>query len=130
MRNLIYAGLAEPNRPGSIQVFRYYNDANTMEKAVEVQAHAAQIERMRLNYDNSKLFSVGIDGTFACFSIKDFDKVARASQLQQPLTDNIYSSEILIEKVTLDTISKTIKGLKSEIDDIDQMRARELKVTM
>ena len=39
MRNLLYAGLAEPNRPGSIQVFRYAND--TMEKAVEVQAHAA-----------------------------------------------------------------------------------------
>ena len=73
MRNLIYAGLAEPNRPGSIQVFRYYNDANTMEKAVEVQAHAAQIERMRLNYENNKLFSVSIDGSLACFSIKDFD---------------------------------------------------------
>lgn len=80
MRNLIYAGLAEPNRPGSIQVFRYAND--TMEKAVEVQAHAAQIERMRLNYDNSKLFSVGIDGTFACFSVKDFDQNAKA-RIQQ-----------------------------------------------
>ena len=128
MRNLLYAGLAEPNRPGSIQVFRYAND--TMEKAVEVQAHAAQIERMRLNFDNSKLFSVGIDGTFACFSVKDFDPNAKAKLQQQPQYDVSTSDEILIEKVTLDTISKTIKGLKAEIDDIDQMRARELKVTM
>lgn len=70
-RNLIYAGLAEPNRPGSIEVFRYAND--TMEKALEVQAHSQQIERMRLNYENNKLFSVGIDGTLACFSVKDLD---------------------------------------------------------
>ena len=102
MRNLLYAGLAEPNRPGSIQVFRYAND--TMEKAVEVQAHAAQIERMRLNYDNSKLFSVSIDGTFACFSIKDFDPAAKTKLQQLPVTDVSISDEILIEKVTLDTI--------------------------
>ena len=67
-RNMIYAGLAEPYRPGSIQIFRYGDD--TMEKVLEVQAHAQQIERMRLNYDNSKLFSVGIDGTLCCFSMQ------------------------------------------------------------
>lgn len=33
-RNLLYAGLAEPDRPGSIQIFRYAE--NTMAKAVEV----------------------------------------------------------------------------------------------
>ena len=37
-RSLLYAGLAEPNRPGSIQVFRYANE--TMEKVLEVQAHS------------------------------------------------------------------------------------------
>jgi len=37
-RNLLYTGLCEPNRPGSIQIFRYVNDS--IEKAVEVQAHA------------------------------------------------------------------------------------------
>ena len=64
----IYAGLAEPNRPGSIQIFSYGEEH--MEKVLEVQAHAQQIERMRLNYDNSKLFSVGIDGTLCCFSMQ------------------------------------------------------------
>ena len=48
-----------------------------MEKVLEVQAHSQQIERMRLNYDNSKLFSIGIDGTLACFSVKDLDNVAK-----------------------------------------------------
>ena len=79
-RSLLYAGLAEPNRPGSIQVFRYAND--TMEKVLEVQAHSQQIERMRLNYDNSKLFSIGIDGTLACFSVKDLDEKANKKAQQ------------------------------------------------
>jgi len=47
-----------------------------MEKVLEVQAHAQQIERMRLNYDNSKLFSVGIDGTLACFSMQTKTKLS------------------------------------------------------
>ena len=78
-RCLLYAGLAEPNRPGSIQIFRYDNQnvAGDMKKVCEVQAHAQQIERMRLNNDNSKLFSIGIDGVLACFSVKDTDSEAR-----------------------------------------------------
>ena len=75
-RSLIYAGLAEQNRPGSIQIFRYTD--STIEKACEVQAHSLQIERMRLNYDNSKLFSVGYDGTLACFQVIDKDPIAKA----------------------------------------------------
>ena len=99
-RSLIYAGLAEPNRPGSIQIFRYTE--GMMGKAVEVQAHSQQIERMRLNYDNSKLFSIGIDGVLACFSIKDQDELAKKRAAAQPQI--IPSDEILIEKVDLDSI--------------------------
>jgi hypothetical protein len=53
-----------------------------MEKALEVQAHSQQIERMRLNYDNSKLFTVGYDGTLACFSIRDSDPNAKTRAQQ------------------------------------------------
>jgi len=49
-----------------------------MEKACEVQAHSSVIERMRLNYDNSKLFSVGYDGVLACFQVIDKDPTAKA----------------------------------------------------
>ena len=37
---------------------------------------------MRLNYDNSKLFSIGIDGTLACFSVKDLDEKANKKAQQ------------------------------------------------
>ena len=36
--NLLYAGLAEPDRPGSIQIFR--KSETSMEKVIEVQAHS------------------------------------------------------------------------------------------
>lgn len=125
-RNMLYAGLAEPNRPGSIQVFRYRNDDvksdKTMEKVLEVQAHAQQIERMRLNYDNTKLFSVGIDGTLACFSMQQ-----KSSKLQQ--TD-ILHGEILIKKEDLDSIQKRIKNLKADIDLQEKTRDMQLKQTM
>ena len=65
MRRVLVAGVAESDRPGSIQIFRYDSqtqDKERLYKALEVQAHSKQIERMRLNYDNSKLFSIGLDG--------------------------------------------------------------------
>ena len=125
-RNLLYAGLAEPDRPGSIQIFRYAE--NTMAKAVEVQAHSQQIERMCLNYDNSKLFSIGVDGTLACFSVKDQDTLAiRAAAAQHPI---VKSEEILIEKLSLDKIKTSIKDLKAEIHIQEQTRDKQLKHTM
>lgn len=123
-RNLLYTGLCEPNRPGSIQIFRYANDV--IEKACEVQAHALQIERMRLNYDNSKLFSVGIDGTLCCFSIKDLDPTSKA-RAPHAIT---HSEEILIEKESLDQINMRIKTLKSDIDLQEKTRDMQLKQTM
>ena len=125
-RLLLYAGLAEPNRPGSIQVFRYANE--TMEKAVEVQAHANQIERMRLNFNNSKLFSVGIDGTLACFSVVDNDPNVKFLYGKQPVIE--HRDEILIEKVTLDSIQKRIKTLKADIELQERTRDQQLKQTM
>ena len=87
----------------------------------EVQAHSHQIERMRLNYDNSKLFSVGIDGTLCCFSVMGKNK------LQQ---QDILHNEILIEKATLDSIQKRIKDLFTDIALQEQTRALQLKQTM
>ena len=101
-RNLLYTALAEPNLPGSIQIFRYDNANNTWEKALDVQAHSQQVERMRLNYENNKLFSVGIDGTLCCFSVRDHDPVAKSKLQAQPTIH--LSEEILIEKITLDSI--------------------------
>lgn len=111
MRRLLVAGVSETDRPGSIQVFRYDNNStNRLDKAVEVQAHSKQIERMRLNYDNSKLFSIGLDGVLACFSMKDNDQISKTLQSNQPQIE--FSEEILIEKFKLDDTNNRIKSLK------------------
>ena len=63
--NAIIAGVAEEDKPGSIQVFR-----SNFEKMYEVQAHSLPVERLRISYDNKYLFSVAQDGVLAMFEIK------------------------------------------------------------
>ena len=55
---------------------------------------------MRLNYDNTKLFSIGLDGVLACFSMRDNDPVSKTNAQNQPQIE--FSEEILIEKNKLD----------------------------
>jgi WD40 repeat protein len=50
----LFAGVSENDRPGSIQVIRF-----PFERIFEIQAHSLPIERIRISYDNSHLFSVG-----------------------------------------------------------------------
>ena len=41
MRRMLIAGVSEPERPGSIQIFRYeVNDNQRMYKSLEIQAHS------------------------------------------------------------------------------------------
>jgi len=49
-----FAGVAEDDRPGSIQVLR-----QPWEKIFEVQAHSLPVERLRISFDNTVLFSAG-----------------------------------------------------------------------
>ena len=127
MRRVLVAGVAESDRPGSIQIFRYDSqtqDKERLYKALEVQAHSKQIERMRLNYDNSKLFSIGLDGVLACFSMRDNDPVSKTNAQNQPPVE--FSEEILIEKNKLDQTNKRIQDLKQEIDNIERNKQIQL----
>jgi hypothetical protein len=93
-----------------------------MYKVVEVQAHSNKIEMMRLNYDNSKLFSIGQDGVLACFAIHDKQAKAAAALHIEP------SEEILIEKNRLDQTHKRINDLQREIKLQDQNKEIKLKM--
>ena len=60
---------------------------------------------MRLNFDNTRLFSVGLDGVLSCFTILDrMPKVKESASL--PLVT--FSDQILIEKKRLDQLEKKI----------------------
>jgi len=40
----------------------------------EIQAHAKAVERLKLSHDNSTLYTAGIDGSIACFSVVDQER--------------------------------------------------------
>ena len=112
MRRMVVAGVSEAERPGPIQVFRYNTDPSKhfIEKALEVQVHCKQVERMRLSYDNCKLFSVGLDGVLACLSIKDNDPISKQKLQSMPTISP--SEEILIEKHNQDQLIQQIEDKK------------------
>ena len=58
--------LSTINDEDSIQIFK-----NNFDKVLEVQAHSRSIQRLKLSFDNTKLFSVGDDGVLACFTVTD-----------------------------------------------------------
>lgn len=103
------AGIAENDRPGSIQVVKL-----PFERVLEVQAHSLPIERLRLSYDNKFLFSAGQDGVFGIFSLSDSEK-KDISQINQ-------SDEILIEKQERDKFQADIEHLKNNIEIEKQKR--------
>ena len=41
------------------------------QKLLDVQAHSKAVEKLKLNYDHTRLFSVGADGVVAIYSIHD-----------------------------------------------------------
>ena len=47
--------------------------ANPLEKVMEVQAHAAPITWMKMSYCTTFLFTVGEDGHFMIYEVKDKD---------------------------------------------------------
>ena len=123
-RRMLVAGVSEAERPGSVQIFRYNVD-QFIEKAIEVQAHSKQVERMRLNYDNSKLFSIGLDGVLACFTIKDNDPISKQKLQNQPTVQ--LSEEILIEKQRQDQLVTAINALKEEIENQKKSANQQLE---
>ena len=102
----ILAGVGEPSRPGSIQIWLKYSD-RPMEKINEVQAHSRPVERMKLSYDSQNLFSIGQDGLLCLFEVRDSGKTPHKRQLD-------FSEEILTESIQMDKLNKEIEDKKSE----------------
>jgi len=50
----LFAGVAENDRPGSIQVINM-----KWQKIAEIQAHSLPIQRIRVSHDNQFLYSAG-----------------------------------------------------------------------
>lgn len=95
-RKFLVAGVSDQDKPASIQIFR-----QNFEKVLEVQAHSRSIQRLKLNYDNTRLFSVGDDGVIGVYSIVDKEP-KKKDTTQLPIIQ--LSEEILIEKKRRDDL--------------------------
>lgn len=117
-RSYFFAGKIEKDMPGSIQVLQFANPKEPA-KVFEIQAHAKSVERLRLSYDNTTLFSCGLDGSVACFAVIYKDK-KKADQALPPVG---ISTENLLLKTELDK-------KKAKIDSLRQNIAQENKNKM
>ena len=123
-RKLMFVGLADQSKPGNIQVFRHTFERSAklkeskdqtnyrFQKLLDVQAHSKAVEKLKLNYDHTRLFSVGADGVVAIYSIHDKEN-NRKNAFQFPQIQ--FSEEILIEKKRRDEIQTEIKRLSEDI---------------
>lgn len=102
-RRAIFTAIEEKDRPGSIQVIRgdMQITKETYSKDVfEIQAHSLNVQRMKLSFDNTVVFSSSTDGSLCAFGLADRDpkkKILDLPQIQM-------SSEILIPKMQRDKI--------------------------
>jgi cilia- and flagella-associated protein 57 len=84
-------------------IFKISEDAaGTMklDKINEIQAHSNKIERMRLSFDNTRLFTVGKDGCLIIHEVKERDTKSKGVADKRGLE---FSDEILTEKTEIDT---------------------------
>ena len=81
-----------------------------MDKINEVQAHSANITRMRLSYDNSHLFTVSTDGCLIIHDVKDRDPKGKSRE-----RDGLpFSDEILTDKADIDNYAQEKDQLENE----------------
>lgn len=117
-----FAGIAEDDKPGSIQVLRY-----PWEKVFEVQAHSLPVERLRISFDNQVLFSSGHDGVLCIFDIKDKDPKGKKDKESVQIH---LSEEILIPKAERDKYLADIDHLRASIQKLKDENEARMKHTL
>ena len=124
-RKFLIAGLANPDSPGAIHIYRYDNsDASKrsnkeMEKVFEMQVHAERVSKMCLNYENNLLFTGSEDGSIAFMTFSDKDP-----RRKEPLPSVQLSHEVLIQGKIRQQIIEDIRNLKADIDQRKDTNAR------
>ena len=99
---VLYTGVSEPNRPGAIRAYKW--DPFT-EDYTEYQAHSNQVERLRVSYDDSHLFSVGQDGCVCIFEVKDRELKRR----ERELVGITLSEELIITRTDIQELNGQIE---------------------
>jgi WD40 repeat protein len=89
-----------------------------------VLTHAASISKMAISFDESMLFTVGMDGSFYIFDVKEDGRTTKR--------ESTYADEILISRSDLEeknamtaNLRQTIEDMKTEMEGKEKRRSHE-----
>ena len=110
----LFGGIGQKEKPGAIVIFKIAEDQARgvlkMDKIGEIQAHATQVERMRLSYDNTHLFTTGKDCCLMIHDVKDRDPKGKGRDRESLQ----FSDEILTEKQEIDQYIQEKEQLEND----------------
>ena len=134
----VIAGVQEKDKPGSLRVYLYPFNG----EFVEVEAHAAEVKKIRISYNGNYLFSAGADGTLFVFELKKAFKGENARIANS--NDILYNRKLLedkhkqIEYLNIDNKEKTDddernfdrqkKAKESEIKKLKEELNKQIKL--
>lgn len=101
---LLFGGCTD----GSIKLMPFPLQSGVHE--TPILTHAGAVTKMVVSFDETILFSVGNDGSFYIFDIKEDGRTAKR--------ETTYAEEILISKVDLDEKNNTATALRQTVEDL------------
>ena len=107
-RSLI-AGVSESEKPGALRIYKLSPFNGEYE---EIQAHSLPILRIRVNFDDTHIFSAGQDGSLIVYEIKDSKSLKKEKENSLP-----FAEEILITKAEIEELNHEIESLQKSAKD-------------
>lgn len=89
----------------------------------EYQVHSAPVARLRVNLDDSRLFSVSDDGSVAVLEIRDKEK--KASKVAMEID---FAEEILVARSDMEEKQATINEMKNKYDELTLQHEYQTKL--
>ena len=105
----LIAGVSESEKPGGLRIYKV-NPFNG--EYDEIQAHSLPILRIRINFDDTHIFSAGQDGCLIVYEIKDARLQKKEKESGLP-----YAEEILITKAEIEELNHEIDSLQKSAKD-------------
>lgn len=102
---LLFAGCTD----GSIKLMTFPLQGGIHDPPI--LAHSGAVNRIAVSYDENHFFSVGQDGSFYMFDVKEDGRTAKR--------ETMYADEILISKGDLEEKNNTTQSLKQAVDDLN-----------
>eukprot|EP00744_Colponema_vietnamica_P001225 GILI01002055.1.p1 GENE.GILI01002055.1~~GILI01002055.1.p1 ORF type:complete len:1251 (-),score=376.19 GILI01002055.1:222-3974(-) len=121
-QRMLIAGTAEPERPGSIRVYKFPLTGDY----VEYQCHSAPVSRLRISFDDNYLFSVGEDSCLYIFDVRE--KEGRVAARKEKEGQLPWAEEILVTRSDLEERNQVLQELKNKVEELNTHKDYQLRM--